>query len=266
MRALVIALTLGAALPTLGCVGGPKRSVSAAEYQRNAQAAYEAALQTFFDRDWISVGPLMEEVKRDYAGTKWARLAQLRIADALYHQGSYAEAITTYREFLRDFPSDPDVPYARYRVVLCHFSARGESVLSPPLEERDLANVTDADQAITAFLKDYPNYPEREQLEYMHSWVRGMLARHELYVARYYLDRSYFDAALMRTQYALATYRSTGLEAEALVLLGETQMRRGDPASAREAFELVLSRYPASPFAVPARKFLDRIEHPPAAH
>lgn len=252
---ILAALCMGAG----GCASGPERTLTAAEFQANAESAYREALESFFDKDWINVGPLMEEVKREYAGTHWARLAQLRIADALFHQGSYPESITAYREFLRDFPSDPEVPYARYRVVLCHFEARGESALSPPLEERDLVSVMDADQAIAAFLKDYPSYPERTQLLYMQSWVRGMLARHELYVARYYLDRDHLEAALSRTQYALANYLSTGLEPEALVLLGETHMRRGDPALAREAFVTVISKYPNSPFAVPARNFLTKL-------
>lgn len=260
-RAALLSFLL-AALGTSACAQ-EKKVLSAAEYQQNAQAAYEAALQVFFDRDWLSVPQLMGEVKREYAGTRWARLAQLRIADAQFHQGSYAESITSYREFLRDFPNDPDVPYARYRVVLCHFEARGDSVISPPLEERDLSNVRDADHAISTFLRDYPNYPERERLLYMHSWVRGMLARHELYVARYYLERSYFEAALARTEYALTHFRATGLEPEALVLLGETRMRQGERTSAREAFELVLNQYPESPFVTTASNFLAELDRNP---
>ncbi len=202
----------------------------------------------------------MEAVKREYAGTRYARLAQLRIADGHFHQKDYPEAITAYREFLRDFPSDEEVPYARYKVIDCQFQSRGESVMAPPLEERDLVNVRDASASIDAFLRDYPAYPERERLLYMRT--RG--ARHAgalrcLYVARYYLRENDYDAALARTEYALGTYKDTGLEPEALVLLGETQMKKGATDEARAAFELVLQRYPLSPFAEPARRFLARL-------
>ncbi|HSC86051.1 MAG TPA: outer membrane protein assembly factor BamD [Polyangiaceae bacterium] len=261
-RAIVVCTLPLLLAPMAGCAT-EKRALSAAEFQRNAEAAYNAALETFYDRDWISVPVVMEEVKKEYAGTRFARLAQLRIADAQFHQGNYAESITAYREFLRDFPNDPEVPYARYRVVLCHFQARGESSMSPPLEERDLVNVRDADEAITSFLKDYPAYPKREDLLYMHLWVRGMLARHELYVARYYLNRDNFEAALSRAEYALRNFRETGLEPEALVLLGETQMRRGERSAAKAAFEQVLNHYPASPFVIPARNFIAEIERDP---
>lgn len=267
-RPLVRALLLGTALvPALsgvlvgaaGCTTQPKVAQSAEEFQANAQAAYEHALKAFLDRDWVTNATRMEAVKREYAGTRYARLAQLRIADGHFHQKDYPEAITAYREFLRDFPSDEEVPYARYKVIDCQFQSRGESVMAPPLEERDLVNVRDASASIDAFLRDYPAYPERERLLYMRTWVRGMLARYELYVARYYLRENDYDAALARTEYALVTYKDTGLEPEALVLLGETQMKKGAAAEARAAFELVLERYPLSPFAEPARRFLARL-------
>ncbi len=55
--------------------------------------------------------------------------------------------------------------------------------------------------------------------------VAGLLARHELYVARFYLARGNFPAAVARCQYALRTYEGSGLEAEAMLLLGETYMK-----------------------------------------
>jgi len=258
-RLLVLALLACALATALGCDKQAAAPLTAEQFQASAQAAYERGLVSFLGKDWVTSQSRMEEVKREYAGTRYARLAQLRIADGHFHQKDFPEAITAYREFLRDFPSDSDVPYARYKVIDCQFQSRGESVMAPPLEERDLVNVRDASAAIDAFLRDYPTYPERERILYMRTWVRGMLARYELYVARYYLRESRYEAALSRTEYALTNYKDTGLEPEALVLLGETQMKKGDLAEARAAFELVLERYPSSPFAEPARRFLARL-------
>jgi outer membrane protein assembly factor BamD len=86
--------------------------------------------------------------------------------------------------------------------------------------------------------------------------VTGLLVRHELYVARFYLGRDEFQAAAARCQYALTNYEGSGLEPEALVLLGETYLKMKEQEKARAAFQLVLDKYPDSPFTVPARRFL----------
>ncbi len=256
------ALACGLSLPA--CGGDQKRPQTAEEYAESARQAYEEALESFYDHDWVGVMPLMEEVKREYASSRYARLAQLRIADAHFHQEAFPEAITAYRDFVRDFPNDPEVPYARYRIILCQFKSSGESALMPPLEERDLAVVRDAHESLRAFIRDYPDYPKRDELDYMMAWVKGMLARYELYVARYYLKRDNFDAAVSRTQYALTSYEDTGLEPEALVLLGETYMKQGEEQKARATLNSVIERYPASPFTVPARRFLVQLGEPVA--
>jgi outer membrane protein assembly factor BamD len=182
VRKVIVLLVLwlcGAALQA-GCAGEDRSADSPVEYAANAKKAYEEALEAFFDRDWELVKPLMEEVKRKYGYSRYARLADLRIADAAFHQENYAEAVTQYRTFVHDYPNDPEVVYARYRIARCQFLSSGESPIMPPLEERDLSSVRDAYESITAFLSDYPNYKKRRELDYMRDVVAGMLVRHEL--------------------------------------------------------------------------------------
>ncbi len=261
----ILLIVLGLAGATsAGCASEEKRAQSPVEYAANAKKAYEEALEAFFDHDWELVKPRMEEVKRKYGYSRYARLAELRIADAAFHQEDFPQAVTGYKSFVHDYPNDPEVPYARYRVARCQFLSSGDSAIMPPLEERDLSSVRDAFETITAFLSDYPDYKKRSELEYMLAVVSGMMVRHELYVARYYLNRDNFDAAIARCEYALNTYKNTGLEPEALVLLGETYMKKKERRKARETFAHVLSRYPDSAFTVPASKFLALLGEPVA--
>jgi len=236
--------------------GAKKPPASALEYSENAKIEYEAALKAFFDQDWEEASLLFKEVKRKYGYSRYARLADLRLADIEFKQEKYAEAITAYKGFVHDYPNDPEVPYARYRVAKALFEQSGPSLLLPPLEERDLANVHDAYDAIRAFLGDFPNYKRARELSYMLEMVSGLLARHELYVARFYLVRGNFDAAVARCQYALSTYEGSGLEAEAMLLLGETYLKMKKRKKARAVFRQLLSLYPDSPFGIPAKGFL----------
>jgi outer membrane protein assembly factor BamD len=90
--------------------------------------------------------------------------------------------------------------------------------------------------------------------------VLGLLARHELYVARYYLAEGRFDAAIMRCEYALKALKSSGLEPEGMVLLGEIYMKQKRKKDAREVLTKLLELYPESAFAVPAKNFLVQLD------
>jgi outer membrane protein assembly factor BamD len=250
-RFLLVSLAL-----SCGCAAAQSEPESALQYTENAKRAYDEALAAYFDKDWEEATALMQEVRRKYGYSRYARLAELRIADADYHQEKLGEAIAGYKAFVHDYPNDPEVVYARYKIVKALFAQSSQSLLLPPLEERDLASVNDAYAALRSFLSDYPGYKHTRELEYMLEVVTGMLVRHELYVARFYLARDNFEAAVTRTQYALRNFESSGLEAEAMVLLGETYLKMKHRDKARSVFRHVLANYPDSPFTIPARHFL----------
>jgi outer membrane protein assembly factor BamD len=235
------------------------KSASALDYSENAKRDYEAALAAFDAKNWEVMTQLMNEVRRKYGYSRYARLAELRLADANFAQEKFAEATAGYKAFIHDYPNDPEIPFARYQVTLTQYDAVSQSALLPSLEERDLASVNDAHTSIRAFLSDYPNSEHSPELAYMQLVVTGLLARHELYVARFYLDRGNFKAAILRVQYGLHAFKDSGLEAEGLLLLAEVYLKQKDRIKARVVLQDVLRNYPSSPFIVPAKRFLDEI-------
>jgi outer membrane protein assembly factor BamD len=239
----------------LGC-GSNRPALNPLEYSENAKHEYDQAIKAYFDQDWEEAELLFKEVKRKYGYSRYARLADLRLADIQFRQEKFPEAISAYKSFVHDYPNDPEVPYARYRIAKSLFEQSSTSFLLPPLEERDLANVNEAYDVVRAFLQDFPNYKRTRELEYMLEVVAGVLARHELYVARFYLDKGNFKAAVSRCQYALRMLEGSGLEAEGMVLLGETYMKMKKRKKARAVLRQMLALYPASPFGLPARGLL----------
>jgi outer membrane protein assembly factor BamD len=98
--------------------------------------------------------------------------------------------------------------------------------------------------------------------------VTGRLVKHELYVARFYLSKDNYEACILRIQYALRNFsgglgargeadEGSGLEPDALLLMGETYLKMHKWPEARESFGIIVKRYPESPLIVQANKYLD---------
>jgi len=262
-RALGVVLGLAICMPLVGCIEQPKPQ-AALDYSENAKRDYDRAVAALDDKQWEVVEALFNNVRKNYSYSRYARLAELRIADARYRQAKLAEAISGYKAFVHDYPNDPEVPYARFQIAKSEYESVSQTVFLPPLEERDLAAVNDSRASIRALLQDFPTSEHTEELRYMLEVVVGLLARHELYVARYYLRKDRFDAAAARVDYALATLPDSGLEPEALLLMSEIRMKQRRPDDARKVLNQLLASHPDSPFSVPARHHLARIAPEPA--
>lgn len=255
IAALGVALVAG----VLGCesldLNGRRATLT---YTDDARAAYDEAMAAFRSRDWEDARALLGEVRRLFPYTRYARLAELRLADIDYETEKFSDAISEYREFAQNHKNDPDVEYARYRLTKALFSDIDDTLLLPPAEERDQATTAEAYREIRSFLREFPKSRYRSDVVYMLDVVTGRLARHELYVARYYLKNDNFEAAVARVDFAIETYPSSNLTPEALILKGETLMKMKKLADARAVFERVLKEF-TGPFLQTARRFLDEI-------
>jgi outer membrane protein assembly factor BamD len=258
MRAIVLALVSVLVFGALGACGGAATETRGAlNYSEDAKRAYDKAMVAFDERDWEKARTLFKDLKKKYSYSRYARLAELRVADIDVASEKLSEAIQGYRSFVHDHRTDPEVPYARYRICKALFEQISDGgFLLPPLEERDQATSAESYRELSSFVKDYPAGEYAAHTKYMLSVVTGRLVRHELYIAQYYLKRNEFDAAVSRAKYVLRTYSGSGLEAEALVLLGETYLKMHKPDEARSAFKEMLAKYPAAPFSNTAKNFL----------
>lgn len=256
-RRVALCLALAAAsLGLAGCdlnFGDPTKATLT--YTEDARAAYNQAMASFRARDWEDARVLFAEVKKRFAYSRYARLAELRVADISFEQEKFSEAISGYREFVQSHRTDRDVEYAKYRICKSLFLDIDDTIFLPSREERDQATTLDAYKELRSYGREFPRSRYRSDVVYMLEVVRGRLVRHELYVARYYLQRDVFDATVARVDYAVKTYPGSSLEPEALVLKGETLLKMKKRDEARQLFAQVLKDY-GGPFGGTAKSFL----------
>lgn len=255
-RALLCACALGL-WALCGCGSDDQVNLG---YAENARRAYVEALDQFYDEDCFEAKPLLKNVRREFPYSRFAALAELRLADCHYEDGEYAEAIQAYKQFVRYRPSHVEVPYARFMIARSHFEQiPSEWLLSPPSHERDQYYAQESLRLLRRFLLDFPGDPLVTRAKRMAADAVKLLAAHELYVAGFYYDREHPQAAAGRLRTLLRSYPGSEVEPEALYLLGESYMELRDHKRARRAFTELLERFPTDDHADDARDRLQEL-------
>lgn len=245
------------AIPLFSAIGCAGTTKSGLNYGDKARQAYVSALDDFFDGECLQAEPAFRNVRRQYPYTRFAALAELRVADCNFKDAKYAEAIQAYEQFIRYRPSHVEVPYARFMVALSYYEQiPSDWLLSPPAYEREQRPTHDALRLLRRFIVDFPNDPLVGRAQRMAQDAIHLLAAHEMYVARFYLDGDHPLAAIGRLRTLITTYPTSGFEPEALLLLGETYLDLRDSDQAKRAFQEVSQRYPNSEYAKPAKRHL----------
>ena len=245
---LVLSVSVVAAV---GCGGSGPSSLN---YGDNARQAYADALEDFYDDDCIEAEPAFRNVRRQFPYTRFAALAELRAADCLHNDGKFAEAIQSYEQFIRYRPSHVEVPYARFMVALSNYEQiPSDWLLSPPTYEREQRFTQDSLSLLRRYMLDFPNDPMVPRAKRMAERAVKLLAQHELYAAHFYLDRDYPDAAIGRLHTLIRTFPGSGLEPEALFLLGDTYLDLDDAKHAKLVFLELTKRFPNTEFGMTAR-------------
>jgi outer membrane protein assembly factor BamD len=224
------------------------------KYGDAAQTLYTEALGEFYSDSCIDAEPMFRRIRREYPYSRFAALAELRIADCLFMDGKYVEAIQAYQQFVRHRPSHVEVPYARFRVAECYFEQiPSEWFLTPPSYERDQQPAQDALTNLQRFIVDYPKDTQTPKAKRMAKEATSLLAKHELYIAKFYFDRDEYKASAARLRTLLRSYPESDQCPEALFLLGEAYLEMKQAKQADETFHELIEKYPKSEYADDAR-------------
>jgi outer membrane protein assembly factor BamD len=236
---------------------------SGLDYGEEARSAYARALLQFRRGDCLEAEPAFQSIHREYPYSRFAALSELRVGDCQFKQKNYTEAIQTYRTFVRYRPSHDQVPYARFRIAQAHYKQiPREWLLSPPTHERDQTPAHDALRQLRRFVHDFPNDDRVPEANKMIHKTLAVLARHELYAARFYRHLDADEAVIRRLETLLDRYEGSGYEAEALLLLAEVQVDADRPGEARHALTELLERFPEAEQVADARELLAGLPPP----
>lgn len=231
-------------------------------YSMTAKQNYDRGLEELKKENFTEAVHYFTYVKQKFPFSKYAGLAELALADTEFARNNNQEAIDSYKSFARLHPTHEKVEdgYIAFRIAECYVKEMPDDwVLLPPSYEKDQSFVRDALRELNDALGKYPNSPYIKQAKESRREVLRRLIEHEVYVARFYLERNHPKAAILRIQAAIRRYPDSGREGELMLTLGETHLEMGNPGSAKQVFQQVVSGGASTLEIKRAELFLDFI-------
>ena len=134
------------------------------------------------------------------------------MADCKFWGGEYLEAVTLYKEFEKFFPTNEAIPYVIFQIGTCYYKLKKSY-------DRDQSFTKKAIEAYQRLLETYPQSPYTAEVKKRIKELRELLAKHELYVAKFYYKIKYYRAAYGRLLYLINNYPETSPAREARKLV-----------------------------------------------
>lgn len=184
--------------------------------EKTAQQLAEEGVDSFRNGNFKKSIKSFETLKDWYPFSKYAILAELKIADAHYKEAEYDDALSAYHEFETMHPLNDAVPYVIYRQGMCWYKRVSTVDRDPSFAKKGLAQ----------FKRLVARFPDSKYADNAAKRIKkctDTLAGHEFYVANFYLKSKHYKAALKRFEYIFAHYPDTKEAGKAISIIPRCQ-------------------------------------------
>jgi outer membrane protein assembly factor BamD len=150
-----------------------------------------------------------QKLKDYYPFSKYAILAELKIADTHYKRMEYEEAIFAYENFEQLHPRNEAIPYVIYQIGRCYY----EQIDTP---DRDQTSAQKALEAFERLAKQFPRDQYSIRAAEHVKTAQKSLAGHAYIVGVFYYRTKHYKAALHRFMSIISDYPDVGYHQKAL--------------------------------------------------
>jgi outer membrane protein assembly factor BamD len=181
---------------------------------------------------------------------RFAIQAEMEVAYAFYKKGEAASAIAAADRFIKLHPHHPNVDYIYYLKGLATFNERGivEKLTAQEISDRDPKALRESFASFKELVTRFPDSKYAKDATLRMSYLVSTLAAHELHVARYYMKREAYVAAVNRCKFVIETYPETPSVEEALVILVSAYDLLGIEDLKNDTLRVLKTNYPQSRF------------------
>ena len=182
--------------------------------------AYNAGVKALDEGDVLFATKKFNEAELIYPQSDWAPRSSLMAAYSYWSQGYYNDSINELKRFLKVYPKNKKIDYAYYLLAMNYY----DSIVD---EKKDLRPLEEAKKYFTLLVNEYPKTNYALDGKYKLELIQDMLAAKEMYIARHYIKKEKWIAAINRLKTVVNKYDTTIYVEEALHRLVEIYYKIG---------------------------------------
>ena len=242
-------LALFSALVLNGCAifGAPTELDDTKGWQPDR--IYQEGEAKMIDKDYDKALKYFQILESRFPHGKYATQAQLEIIYANYKKSDPVSTVAAADRFIKLHPDHPNVDYAYYLKGLATFNERGivEKYTAQEISDRDPKALKLSFAALKELVERYPKSRYYKDATQRMVYLVNTLSQHEMHVARYYMKRQAYIAALNRAKYVLEYYPNSTSVEEALVVQVSAYDNMGMEDLKQDGLRVLKTNYPQNP-------------------
>ena len=176
--------------------------------------AYNEGVKALEEGDVLYATKKFNEAELLYPQSDWAPKASLMASYAYYGEGYYNNSVQELKRFLKLYPKYQNLDYVYYLLAMNYY----ESIVD---EKKDLRPLTEAKKYFNFVIKEFPETDYALDGKYKLKLIEDILAAKEIYIARHYINKQKWIAAVRRLKFIVKNYDTTIYVEEALHRLVE---------------------------------------------
>lgn len=214
-----------------------------------ADRIYQEGVLKMQDKDYDKAIGYFQKLESRFPHGVYATQAQLEIAYAYYKKSDPISCVAAVDRFIKLHPNHPNVDYAYYLKGLATFNERGfmEKYTAQEISDRDPKTLKLSFAAFKELTDRYPKSRYFKDATQRMVYLVNTLSQHEMHVARYYMKRQAYLAALNRAKYVLEFYSNSISVEEALVISISAYDYMDLQDLKDDTFRILKTNYPQNP-------------------
>lgn len=247
MRSLAVIAALFLAVLVSGC--GLLPEVKDETLGWSANKLYSEAKQAMSDNAYDKAIKYFEKLESRYPYGRFAQQAQIDIAYSYWKSNEPVSAVAACDRFIKLHPNHPNVDYVYYLRGLVNFNEDlgiMGLVSQQDMTERDPKGARESFDSFRDLVTRFPDSKYTPDAILRMKYLVNALASLEVHVARYYMKRGAYLAAVNRAQFAVKNYPAAPAIEEALFIMVKAYDLLGMNDLRDDAERVMRKNYPNS--------------------